>query len=104
MDDKGEMRLLFPGVFESQRTSCWKGSVEEKEEAEEEEGCACRQDDPTLNLCSTVNLLHMNLQGANFQMRTCVSSVSGVREMATCPSSPIAADPSALPSHLLSFL
>ena len=61
------MHLLFPGVFESQRTSCWRGSMEEKEEDEEEEGCTWGSDDPALNLCSTVNLLHMNLQVANFQ-------------------------------------
>ena len=43
--------------------------------------------------------LHMNIQGSNFQRcETCIPSISGLSETAAYPPSPIADDPSALPS------
>ena len=54
---------------------------------------------------NTVSPLHTNLQVANFQRCECASGsskepepVPGMSEIATCPPSPIADDPSALPS------
>ena len=49
---------------------------------------------------STVNPKHMNFQVANFLRckHAFIPSVSSVNEIVACPPSPIADDPSALPS------